>query len=461
MIEAQNFSRRRLLTAFISGAPGGRELEPSKPLRAVIIAIALTVAVILAGVFYGVMQPGLPNDWGNNRLIIAKDTGARYVSSKNVLHPVINSVSARLLIPSTDFKVITTTQARLAGVKLGAPVGIVGAPDTLPAANRLINDGWTACVADDGGNRVRIGGSTASATKDAVVVSSGGQIYVVAADTRFKVDPAQTDAVLRAAGIDSLDPVAVDPAWLDLFTEGADLQSIVITDAGLPLAGTSLNVGDVLHITGQAVTQRFLVQQDGTLGSLSPLAWQLYQLGTGRGADRVLEVASADVADVPTAKNPVGGADWPSDGFTTLESDARPCALLTHDARGLARTVLATTATTEDAEATLTVASGRGAIVLAGGRGAQGSPLLTIVDATGTSYALPGADEDTVARLGYSLEEVGRVDQSWIRLFKTGPALSTAAAGAEPGGGPAEPASGSSSGSSGGSDASGSSDSDG
>ncbi|TPW77833.1 type VII secretion protein EccB [Schumannella soli] len=441
LIEAQNFSRRRLLTAFISGAPGGRELEPSKPLRAVIVAIALTVAVILAGVFYGVMQPGLPNDWGNNRLIIAKDTGARYVSSKNVLHPVINSVSARLLIPSTDFKVITTTQARLAGVKLGAPVGIVGAPDTLPAANRLINDGWTACVADDGGNRVRIGGSTASATKDAVVVSSGGQIYVVADDTRFKVDPEQTDAVLRAAGIDSFAPVAVDPAWLDLFTEGADLEAIVTTDAGTPVAGTSLSVGDVVHITGQPVSKRFLMLEDGTFGVLSPLAWQLYQLGSGRGGDRVLEVASADVANIRNATAPVGGADWPSSTFAALSSDTRPCALLQHDARGLARTVLATTATTEDADAALTVSAGRGAIVLAGGRGAQGSPLLTIIDATGTAYALPGADEDTVARLGYTLEQVGRADQSWIRLFKTGPALSTAAAGAEPGGGPAEPGS--------------------
>ncbi|TPW76751.1 type VII secretion protein EccB [Schumannella sp. 10F1B-5-1] len=437
LIEAQNFSRRRLLTAFISGAPGGREIEPSKPLRAVIIAIALTIAVILAGVFYGVMQPGLPSDWRDNRLIIAKDTGARYVSSKSVLHPVVNSVSARLLIPSKDFEVITTTSARLAGIELGDPVGIVGAPDTLPAAERLINDGWTACVADDGGTRARIGGATASATRESVVVSSGGALYVVAGDTRFAVESTQADAVLRAAGIDTLDPVTVEPAWLDLFREGDDLEPIVITDAGTPLAGaaagaTPLAVGDVLHITGQAVGQRYLVLQDGTLGSLSPLAWQLYQLGTGRGADRVLEVAAADVADLATAKAPVGGADWPSDGFTTLSSDQRPCALLQHDARGLARTVLATTPTTNDATAGVTVTPGRGAIVLVGGRGAQATQLLTIVDATGTSFALPGADAETVARLGYTSEQVGRVDQSWMRLLATGPELSTALAGETP-----------------------------
>ena len=52
LIEAQNFSRRRLLTAFVSGAPGGKELQPSSPLRAVIAAIALTVIVVLVGVFY-------------------------------------------------------------------------------------------------------------------------------------------------------------------------------------------------------------------------------------------------------------------------------------------------------------------------------------------------------------------------------------------------------------------------
>src|SRR3954468_21544372 len=94
LIEAQSYSRRRLLSAFIGGAPGGKELEPAQPLRAVVAGIALTAMVLLGGVFLGIFRPGLPDGWENNRLIIASDTGARYVSIDGTLYPVINTASA-------------------------------------------------------------------------------------------------------------------------------------------------------------------------------------------------------------------------------------------------------------------------------------------------------------------------------------------------------------------------------
>ena len=36
LVEAHAFSRRRLVTAFVSGAPGGREVEPVRPGRVLI-----------------------------------------------------------------------------------------------------------------------------------------------------------------------------------------------------------------------------------------------------------------------------------------------------------------------------------------------------------------------------------------------------------------------------------------
>jgi hypothetical protein len=62
LIEAQGFSRRRLLSAFVGGAPGGKELEPAQPLRAVIAGVALSVMVIIGGMFYGILSPELPNN---------------------------------------------------------------------------------------------------------------------------------------------------------------------------------------------------------------------------------------------------------------------------------------------------------------------------------------------------------------------------------------------------------------
>ena len=103
LVEAQSFSKRRLTTAFVSGAPGGREVEPHRPMKAVVGGIALTVVLVLGSLAFGWLKGSLPQNWGNNKLVIAKTSGARYVSIKETLHPVLNTTSARLLIPANDF----------------------------------------------------------------------------------------------------------------------------------------------------------------------------------------------------------------------------------------------------------------------------------------------------------------------------------------------------------------------
>ena len=40
LVEAYSFSRRRLVTAFVSGAPGGREVEPARPGRTIVGGVA-------------------------------------------------------------------------------------------------------------------------------------------------------------------------------------------------------------------------------------------------------------------------------------------------------------------------------------------------------------------------------------------------------------------------------------
>jgi hypothetical protein len=240
LIEAQTFSRRRLLTAFVSGAPGGKELEPTAPLRAVIAAIALTVAVILVGVFWGLIRPGLPNGWDNGKLILVSDTGARFVTVDGVLHPVINTASARLLLPSDDFGMISTDRSNLQGVELGSTLGIVGAPDELPAPDRLQNAGWSACVTDNATVDVRIGGTAAeSAAGRAVVVESGGSRYVIDGERSYAVGGGESAAILRAAGITALDPVQVSSDWLNLFTPGTPLEPLAVAGRGDPEGSVS------------------------------------------------------------------------------------------------------------------------------------------------------------------------------------------------------------------------------
>ncbi|MFT4258272.1 type VII secretion protein EccB [Microbacterium sp.] len=440
LIEAQGFSRRRLLSAFTGGAPGGKELDPAKPLRAVAAGVALTVGVILVGLFWGIMQPGLPGDWQNNRLIVATDTGARYVSVEGTLYPVINTTSARLLIPPGEFKVVRTDQAALDGIPLGPSIGILGAPDDLPAAASLLNSSWTACIDDAEGVAVSLSASPIARGSNGTgaVVRRGDELFVVSGGLRHAVPADDANAVLRAVGLGTSDILEVDGRWLNLFAEGDDLEPIRLDGMGEKVPGTSLVTGDVVHMQSSPADERYVALPSGELARLSPLAHQLYLLGSGQNAGSEIEVSPAEVADVPTTAN-IGGDDWPTQPLTPLADAETPCAVLTDDAR----TVLGVT-TTElpDDRSRVEVAVGGGALMQVASDADDAVGLAVLIDESGTAFAIPAADVDApaeevaggvIAQLGYTPADVGRVSDAWIEFFAAGPALTAEAARESPG----------------------------
>ena len=103
LVEAHSFSRRRLVTAFVCGAPGGREVEPVRPGRVLIGGIALSV-LLLAGAAIAGFLVGRPNSaWlENGSFVISKETGERYVVLRGgddpLLQRVPNYLSAQLLL---------------------------------------------------------------------------------------------------------------------------------------------------------------------------------------------------------------------------------------------------------------------------------------------------------------------------------------------------------------------------
>ncbi|MFJ4045615.1 type VII secretion protein EccB [Microbacterium sp. NPDC089987] len=440
LIEAQGFSRRRLLSAFTGGAPGGKELEPAKPLRAVVAGVALTVGVILVGVFWGIMQPGLPGDWQNNRLIVATDTGARYVSVEGTLHPVINTASARLLIPAGEFKVVRTDQNALDGIPVGGSIGILGAPDDLPAPGALINTSWTACVDDSEGTAVSLSKDSIAKVSAGIgtVVQRGDELFVIADGLRHAVPADDANAVLRAVGLGTSDVVDVDGRWLNLFEPGADLEPIRLNGVGTSLPGTDLTAGMIVHVQGSPADERYVALATGELARLSPLAYQLYLLGSGQEAGPQEEVSPADVADVPTVPT-AGGDDWPALPLTPLASGEAPCAVLANDAR---TTLGATASGLPEERDGVRVAVGGGALVQMSGTSDDGVGMAVLIDESGTAYAIPGAVADTpsneaadgpIAQLGYAANDVGRVPAAWIEFFAAGPALTAEAASESPG----------------------------
>ena len=80
LTEADAFARRRLVTAFVSGAPGGREVEPARSGRAVVGGVALAVLLVAGAARAGRLPSRGPPGWGDRQgLIVSQESGVAYV----------------------------------------------------------------------------------------------------------------------------------------------------------------------------------------------------------------------------------------------------------------------------------------------------------------------------------------------------------------------------------------------
>lgn len=434
LLEAQKFNRSRLLSAFLGGAPGGKELEPTNPLRAVFGSIMLTAMVLIVGLFLGFFQPALPSGWENNKLIVANDTGARYVSMDSTLYPVINTVSARLLIPPGEFSVISVNQSVLSEIPTGGTIGIHGGPDALPGNDNLDGRNWVACSSPRH-TEAWIGEHQPTPAGQDIgrVVEFENSHYVITDGKSFEIPDKHLSSVLRVVGLANAPVTEVPGEWLALFEPGESLAPLEVEGAGEEHEAAEFPVGTVFHQTGTAESDLFMLTQDGALSSISPLAFRLFQLGDGSGTlGEVQEVSPSQLADLPTAAQ-TSGRGWPQEPMTPSSHSGTPCAMLEGSDDAL-RTVLV-----EDHDYSLTdqqsdspvithIQEGSGAVVHSGDDGT-----LTLIDPLGISYAIPGPAAESLERLDYEQEQVTAVPYPWLQLFPAGPALTPEAAGSSPG----------------------------
>jgi type VII secretion protein EccB len=457
LVEAYSFSRRRLVTAFVSGAPGGREVEPARPGRTIVGGIALAVLLAAGAAIAGVFAPRTPEDWNQPGLIISKETGAAYVileSDPGELRPVSNTTSAKLILGG-DSEPTLISQATIDEQRIGDDIGIFGAPASVPTPSLLINTGWTACTADDRGIAVRVAADpdVAPVTGQGLTVVNNGHYYVVA-----QSDPAgpgaggtflypvpeqrapgidQTDVLLSQVGMPGLrNAVEVPRDWILLFPVAAplDWKAFDLDGFGdppnepLPDDAAKAKVGDLLQT---ADGDSFLVTRSGPV-KLTDFAAQVY-LNIVLPNDELAR-------SIPVSRAPSVGfgddeflaaTEWPTDPPEVLAAD--PCAQLTAArgeapvaqlvAPGPSSAVGATGAGDED----VVVDPGRGAYVLSGGwSGSAEGASPYVVDAKGRANPLIGADAAT--QLGYADVDVPVVPDSWVELFTCGVQLSQEAA---------------------------------
>jgi type VII secretion protein EccB len=443
LVEAHSFSRRRLVTAFVSGAPGGREVEPARPGRAIVGGVALGVLLMAGAAVSGVLAGRTQVDWNNPGLILSKEKGQPYVitraSNHPVLNPVINITSARLILGSSVEPVIVPEKT-IQEQQIGNEIGILGAPATVPDTDELIETGWTACTANHRGVRTWVASTPEATYADTAgfVVQSGAQRWLIATGDggsayRYQLPPVgggAQDKFLNAVGLGvGSEAVRVPSQWLSLWPAGGDLswQSFGIPG---PSYGKDLSYAGQIHLPQAKVGDVVQVGDTGYLLAptgpvkLSTFAQAAYLASTPpSGSPRTLHAQSMDKDAIVS---PYAPANWPTGSLDPESGEL--CAVLQTKA-GQAPAVALAVQPGVDASAdpvkggerSAGVAGGGGAYVLSASFGQTTHGLPFLIDLKAASHVLEGA---APAQLGYADLPAPVVPDQWVKLFPTGAVLS-------------------------------------
>ncbi|MFC7104672.1 type VII secretion protein EccB [Nonomuraea rubra] len=243
LYQAHKLMQQRLGMALLQAEPD----VPESPMRRHNVAMfcGVIVALLVTAAFgiWGLIKPGAATNLeAAGQLLVEEETGAKFVYSQEQkrLLPVANYVSALLLLDSTNFEVRNVTAASLAKYPRGPLVGIAGAPDSLPAREKLVKGPWSVCVTEApdatgtavpyvtlvAGNQV---GGTPIGT-GALVVTDGQENWVIWNDQRMKTGD---------AGVRVLDarPKRVPSTWINAVPSGPDFKAPGIPGIGKKTRG--------------------------------------------------------------------------------------------------------------------------------------------------------------------------------------------------------------------------------
>ena len=451
LVEAYSFSRRRLVTAFLSGAPGGREVEPARPGRTVVGGLALAVLLVAGAAIASVLASRTPEDWNKVGLVVTRgDQPATYVilaeKDPPQLVPIINITSAQLIL-GADVKATSVDQDVVDEQTPGIPIGILGAPQTLPRPKQFIETGWTACTGDKVGIAVDVSRDdrVKRSTADGVVVQNDNHYWLIATSSskesgerrayRYPISDAESDQLLVDYDLGQrVEATEVPTQWLALFPEGGEVgpAGFGVPHLGRPAKDSPVpgaRVGDYV-VDGD----RGAMVVDGGWQPLDQFALAILQNASFDNGPTQLDVARPTDYLATTYT----GSHWPDTALTPLNS--APCASLDATAGQAPRVWLAGSPTGAAAsperggagaipadQRRVTIDRGHGAFVRVGGWDDVDSDSTAVVDPLGKAYPLAGGPV-TLDKLGYDADDAPVVPDEWLGLFDTGVTLSTSAA---------------------------------
>jgi type VII secretion protein EccB len=465
-LHSYQFSVQRVVAALVM-----RDTDPAQsPFRRVAgatMAGAIFATLALAGAaVYGLLAGGA-GDWRKEgQVIIEKESGTRYVYYKGdgKLHPAVNYASAVLIADGAAPDVVMMSRSALNKAPRGAPMGIQGAPDSLPDAKNLVKPPWTLCsqtpdasgtggsgaarpqstllvggAVRDGQTLVPIGEATPA---DGLLLSTpDGKKYLVYNNHRHQIQ--QADIVLRAFAWSTKRILPVSPALINALPAAPDIRLLpVFARGGRSAALPGAKTGQVYTIRNAGGEVQHAVALSDGLADITEAQADLLSFDpdtplspTGEGTP--LQPAEYDAAT--KSKNGLTAAPPFAKPPAVREPIAQVCVSIP-DASGVSEVRLdpkvsspATAIVTASRTAggavladRIVVPPGHGALVEALASPGAANGTLSVVTDLGIRYPL--ASRDLVPKLGYDGVAPLRMPAELVALLPVGPGLDPAAA---------------------------------
>ncbi|MDN3359713.1 type VII secretion protein EccB [Actinomadura sp. DC4] len=458
LYQAHRLMMQRIGMALLAGEPDMPE-PPTRRLTVSIFAGMMIGVLVVAGFgVWGLLSPGGATGLdAAGTLIIEKETGTKYVYSQQdkKLYPVANYASARLILNTAQVNRKLVSQSSLNKFTRGAPVGILGAPDSLPDSSHQVTGPWSVCVhsADNGTGGTRsyaslvVGsqvGGHALGDGQAVVVHGAGGSWVVWRNQRMKLPDTE---VRPLSGTDH--PTEVSATWLNAVPPGPDFSPPPVPNRGDEVTGPDggkAAIGTFYIVRTVGGTDRWYVllsdglapikQTEGVLLQNDPDSQKAYKGQQVRPIP--LNAAAANAAQRSTSKVSKDGLPDQMPKIGSYDA-ATPLCVVYADAgsgSGAARVAVGGTVPTPAVGAS---SSGSGAaggvvdqVVLPSGDGAllgllpapnqaKSISSYSILTDQGLRFAVPSAD--IAGKLGFDVKKVAPVPGNLLHLIPEGPAL--------------------------------------
>ncbi|PXY22830.1 type VII secretion protein EccB [Prauserella muralis] len=289
LLQAHQFLAQRTTSALVTRDPDPEQPPFRRPGGAALGSIVLAVLALAGFAVFGLVNPGGNSAWRDRpSVIVAKETGARYVYLGGTLHPVPNYVSA-LLALGEHAETVSVSSDSLLGVPRGARIGIPDAPDALPGRDKLLTGGWSLCsrpVPDETGQSTVAsvllvgegarGGRPVGETAVHVEVPGTGEQYLISGGYRHRIDHPGPVAV--GLSLQSEPTVRASMPLVDLLPAGEPISPIRLAGTGSRSTAVpgrdDLRVGQLLVVETSGGTEHYLADAD-RLRPISPLQYDL------------------------------------------------------------------------------------------------------------------------------------------------------------------------------------------